>query len=180
MEARQLEAVDSEIELQRKLRERLMRVLEAPTTVTLIEAIEVTTMIEKLHAWATGNARQPGGGTRCCGDRAAAWVKLIGEIERERAAGTDPADPRVRQLLERVDALIEAFTGGDARIRASLERTYKEEGPEKQIVRIEWDSAEGHLQGFRQSADFKPFLEAIGPFYGDIEEMTHYQVTATR
>ena len=156
-----------------------MRVLEAPTTVTLIEAIEVTTMIEKLHAWATGNARQPGGGTRCCGDRAAAWVKLIGEVERERAAGTNPADPRVRQLLERVDALIEAFTGGDARIRASLERTYKEEGPEKQIVRIECDSAEGHL-GFRQSADFKPFLEATGPFYSDIEEMTHYQVTATR
>src|SRR4029450_12818803 len=27
--------------------------------------------------------------------------------------------------------------------------------PEKQIVRIEWDSTEGHLQGFRQSADFK-------------------------
>jgi heme-degrading monooxygenase HmoA len=49
--------------------------------------------------------------------------------------------------------------------------------PEKQIVRIEWDSAEGHLQGFRQSADFKPFLEATGPFYNDIEEMTHYQVT---
>jgi heme-degrading monooxygenase HmoA len=32
--------------------------------------------------------------------------------------------------------------------------------PEKQIVRIEWDSVEGHLQGFRKSADFKPFLEA--------------------
>jgi heme-degrading monooxygenase HmoA len=49
--------------------------------------------------------------------------------------------------------------------------------PGKQIVRIEWDSAEGHLQGFRQSADFKPFLEATQPFYKDIEEMTHYQVT---
>jgi hypothetical protein len=29
--------------------------------------------------------------------------------------------------------------------------------PEKQIVRIDSDSAEGHLQGFRQSADVKPF-----------------------
>jgi hypothetical protein len=37
--------------------------------------------------------------------------------------------------------------------------------PGKQIVRIEGDSAEGHLQGFRQSADFKPFLEAVQPFY---------------
>jgi hemoglobin len=51
--------------------------------------------------------------------------------------------------------------------------------PEKQIVRIEWDSPVGHLQGFRQSADFKPFLELTQPFYKDIEEMTHYQVTAT-
>ena len=51
--------------------------------------------------------------------------------------------------------------------------------PEKQIVRIDWDSADGHLQGFRQSADFKPFLEATQPFFKDIEEMTHYEVTAT-
>jgi hypothetical protein len=49
---------------------------------------------------------------------------------------------------------------------------------EKQIVRIEWDSIEGHLQGFRRSPDFKPFLEATQPFYKDIEEMTHYDVTA--
>jgi hemoglobin len=39
-------------------------------------------------------------------------------------------------------------------------------------------SAGGHLQGVRQSADFKPFLEAVQPFYNDIEEMTHYQGTA--
>jgi quinol monooxygenase YgiN len=51
--------------------------------------------------------------------------------------------------------------------------------PEKQIVRIEWDSAEGHLQGFRQSADFKPFLDATRPFYENIEEMTHYEVTTS-
>jgi hemoglobin len=51
--------------------------------------------------------------------------------------------------------------------------------PTRQIVRIEWDSAEGHLQGFRKSADFKPFLEATAPFYNDIEEMTHYDVTAS-
>jgi heme-degrading monooxygenase HmoA len=50
--------------------------------------------------------------------------------------------------------------------------------PDKQIVRIEWDSIEGHLQGFRRSADFKPFLAATQPFFSDIEEMTHYQVTS--
>jgi hypothetical protein len=45
------------------------------------------------------------------------------------------------------------------------------------VVRIEWDSVEGHMHGFRQSSEFKPFLEAVQPFYNDIEEMTHYQVT---
>jgi quinol monooxygenase YgiN len=49
--------------------------------------------------------------------------------------------------------------------------------PGKQIVRIEWDSVEGHLEGFRKSADFKPFLEATHPFFEDIREMTHYDIT---
>ena len=51
------------------------------------------------------------------------------------------------------------------------------EEPDKHIVRIEWDSAEGHLQGFRKSPDFKPFLDATGPFFSNIQEMTHYEVT---
>ena len=48
--------------------------------------------------------------------------------------------------------------------------------PGKQIVRIEWDPAEGHMQGFRQSPDFRAFVEATQPFCEDIEEMTHYEV----
>ena len=51
------------------------------------------------------------------------------------------------------------------------------EEPDKHIVRIEWDSAEGHLQVFRKSPDFKPFLDATGPFFSNIQEMTHYEVT---
>jgi hypothetical protein len=47
------------------------------------------------------------------------------------------------------------------------------------VVRIEWDSEEGHLSGFRQSAAFRTFLEAVGPFVNDIEEMRHYEVTQT-
>jgi len=48
------------------------------------------------------------------------------------------------------------------------------------ILRIEWDSHEGHLKGFRQSAEFQPFLIAVQPFVGDIEEMRHYEVTRVR
>ena len=61
---------------------------------------------------------------------------------------------------------------------ARWEATRCLEDPTKEIVRIEWDSVEGHLDGFRKSADFKPFLEATQPFFKSIEEMTHYEVTA--
>jgi quinol monooxygenase YgiN len=51
------------------------------------------------------------------------------------------------------------------------------EDPTQQVVRIEWDSAEGHLSGFRQSPEFRSFYEAVGPFVKQIEEMRHYEVT---
>jgi quinol monooxygenase YgiN len=51
------------------------------------------------------------------------------------------------------------------------------EDPTQHVVRIEWDSEEGHLSGFRQSPDFRRFFEAVGPFVHDIEEMRHYEVT---
>lgn len=55
------------------------------------------------------------------------------------------------------------------------------EDPTQHVVRIEWDSEEGHLSGFRQSPEFRSFFEAVGPFVNDIAEMRHYQVTlATR
>jgi hypothetical protein len=43
--------------------------------------------------------------------------------------------------------------------------------------RIDWDSEEGHLSGFRRSPEFRSFFEAAGPFVHDINEMRHYQVT---
>jgi quinol monooxygenase YgiN len=84
----------------------------------------------------------------------------------------------------RTEEFDEAYRRGGELLDASShclrwEAARSVDDPEKQIVRIEWDSTEGHLQGFRQSDDFKPFLEATGPFFNDIEEMTHYEVTAS-
>lgn len=45
------------------------------------------------------------------------------------------------------------------------------------VLRIEWDSAEGHMQGFRQSAEFGTFFAAVRPYVGDIAEMRHYAPT---
>ena len=46
--------------------------------------------------------------------------------------------------------------------------------PGAYIVRIEWDSAEGHLQGFRRSPEFQSFFAAVRPYVDMIEEMRHY------
>jgi heme-degrading monooxygenase HmoA len=52
------------------------------------------------------------------------------------------------------------------------------EDPGSYILRIEWDSVEGHLQGFRTSPAFRTFFAAIQPFVTNITEMRHYAVTA--
>ena len=52
------------------------------------------------------------------------------------------------------------------------------EDPGSYILRIEWDSAEGHLKGFRSSPEFREFFADVRPFVGAIAEMRHYEVTA--
>lgn len=50
------------------------------------------------------------------------------------------------------------------------------EEPALYVLRIEWDSVEGHLQGFRRSEEFRTFLGHVRPFVEQIEEMQHYEV----
>ena len=45
-------------------------------------------------------------------------------------------------------------------------------------LRIEWDSVEGHLTGFRRAPESASFLEAIKPYIGQIEEMQHDRLTS--
>jgi quinol monooxygenase YgiN len=52
------------------------------------------------------------------------------------------------------------------------------EEPACYVLRIEWTSAEDHLQRFRGSAEFASFLAAIKPYIGNIDEMRHYRATA--
>jgi quinol monooxygenase YgiN len=48
------------------------------------------------------------------------------------------------------------------------------EEPNNFIVRIEWDSMEGHMQGFRTGPDFQNFFALVKPFFNAILEMKHY------
>ena len=58
----------------------------------------------------------------------------------------------------------------------AYELSHCTEAPEYYVLRIEWDSEEGHLTGFRSSREFRSFFASIQPYVKDIEEMRHYQV----
>lgn len=59
----------------------------------------------------------------------------------------------------------------------AYELTRCTEDAQQYILRIEWDSADGHMKGFRSSPEFKTFFAAIQPYVKDIEEMRHYELT---
>jgi len=48
------------------------------------------------------------------------------------------------------------------------------------ILRIEWDSIDGHLKGFRSSPEFQSFFAHVRPFVNNIEEMRHYEVARVK
>lgn len=47
--------------------------------------------------------------------------------------------------------------------------------PSQFILQIRWTSAEDHLQGFRQSSEFREFLAYVRPYVPLIDEMRHYR-----
>jgi quinol monooxygenase YgiN len=82
----------------------------------------------------------------------------------------------------RAEAFAEAYRSPGEALEASehcerYEVSRCNEDSTQHVVRIEWDSKEGHLSGFRQSPEFQRFFEDVKPFVDDIEEMRHYQVT---
>lgn len=56
------------------------------------------------------------------------WANLLAEMTAFMEQGVDPADPRVQALEQRRQALVQAFTGGDAGIERSVTRLWQEQG----------------------------------------------------
>jgi hemoglobin len=52
--------------------------------------------------------------------------------------------------------------------------------PESYILRITWNSAKDHLEGFRGGEHFPAFFTEVKPYVSDIQEMRHYEKTAVR
>ena len=87
------------------------------------------------------------------------------EIEPERAAEFEQAYARASAALDESEHCL------------SYELARGVEEPRNWILRIEWDSVDGHEQGFRKSPEFGPFFRAVKPFFEQIEEMRHYRPT---
>jgi DNA-binding transcriptional MerR regulator len=125
-----LEQQSAEIEL---LRTRVSRALEhfdatgsAPTE-TVIDAIEV--MME-MHSHFTkdelARLRELHRNTtpEHIDQVQREWPELIASVERERAAGSDPADPAVQALAGRWRELVQAFTKDDPQIAERMREAY--------------------------------------------------------
>jgi len=77
---------------------------------------------------------------------------------------------------------VEAYTKASVQLDQSIyclgyELTKCEEAPESFILRIEWTSVNDHLEGFRKSTEFAEFFKLVRPFFNDIVEMNHYELT---
>ncbi len=138
--AAHLARVEEELEHVREKRRRLRGILDAfdhssaPSTDQIMEAIEIMTMSERYYTQEQLDqleARRLELGEDGMDKAQRDWADLITELDAARLAGTDPADPQLQPLAARWKALIEAFTGGDAGIAASLKRMYAEEGSER-------------------------------------------------
>lgn len=88
----------------------------------------------------------------------------------------------IRYEVADAEAFQQAYQAARASLDASphclaYELSRCSEDPSFFMLRIEWDSPDGHLQGFRKSPEFTSFLSAVRPFLNDIREMRHYAVT---
>src|SRR5437868_14058312 len=82
-----------------------------------------------------------------------------------------------RQNKFLADYKLAAESLGASKHCVCYELTQCTEDPEQFILRLEWDSAEGHLKGFRSSPELSSVFIYVRPYVNDIEEMRHYRLT---
>jgi DNA-binding transcriptional MerR regulator len=125
-----------QIQMQQRLVARLDAVatrLRSDETVSaeeLIQTMEAMKMFEKYYTpeqMAELSARREAVGEERIQQVQAEWPVLIAEVQAEMDRGTDPADPRMRELARRWQGLVNEFTGGNPGIARSLQSMYEQE-----------------------------------------------------
>jgi DNA-binding transcriptional MerR regulator len=129
-----------QIELQRKLCERLEALAEQFRTAGEVSAdeflytIEVMTMIEnyytpeQMETFRKRYEEAKAAGQDIAQQGTADWQQLMAEYAAEMHKGTDPADPKLQALEKRRQTLVNACSGGDPAIEQNLKRLWTEQG----------------------------------------------------
>lgn len=141
--AAHLERVEADLAKYRALRDRLIEVLHGLDGATstdhhgvepdidaalLLKVIEKMTMFEQhltpeQHTWWA--RRREHVGEQAWQDAIEQWPELIAAVRAEMDAGTDPADPRVQELMSRWDALRRVFLDDDPEMRTAAGRAWQ-------------------------------------------------------
>lgn len=87
-------------------------------------------------------------------------------------------DDRAEQFVRAYEQAAEPLLASPHCLGYDVARCVDE--PDSFIVRIHWDSAAGHLDGFRKGPHFPPFLDLVKPFFNNISEMRHYNLVTER
>ena len=102
----------------------------AVTDEELLETMEMMAMIEKHFSpeqLEELKKREEALGPEAIREAQEAWPRLIAAVKEEMKKGTDPASEVVQALAKEWTGLIQAFSGGDTGIEASLAGMYKAE-----------------------------------------------------
>lgn len=138
--------LDAQIEMQRKLRDRLMTVAlrlksaEEVSVEDFLKTMEEITMFEKYYTPEQLQEIQERGkqiGEERIHQVEAEWPKLIAEVRAEMEKGTDPASDTVQELARRWKALLAEFTGGNPEIQKGLNKMYTQEPEARQKTGID-------------------------------------------
>lgn len=115
----------------------------------LIQTMEAMKMFEKYYTpeqLAAIEARREIVGEERIQQVQTEWPALIAEVQAEMDRGTDPSDPRVRELARRWMGLVSEFTGGDPGIARGVQSMYEQE-----------DEVHG-----MKTAHMRPMMEYVG------------------
>jgi DNA-binding transcriptional MerR regulator len=129
-----LARLEAQMEQERKLQRSLRRLLERLGTDDFLTTIEELTMHHRYYTpeqLEQLEQRRQALGEDAIRDVEREWGEIFATLRAEMAAGTDPADPKLRPVGERAHELLEMFTGGDPGIQDSLREMWQNEDPEK-------------------------------------------------
>ena len=125
--------LEAQVAREQQLLQTLRALRDRPGADDFLTAIEELTMRERYYTpeqLEQLEERRQSIGEDKIREVEAEWAEIFAALKAEMQAGTDPADPKLRPLVERGTALLAMFTGGDPGIKDSLNRMWENEDPE--------------------------------------------------